>query len=220
MANSKNAAQRLEYNNNTRQLGKGKQMDSNILADDDGPGTLNFWCKMRYWKPREAAALVLGIVPTSLTEEEASSVRFISLETLITRIAPKRRPRPTYVMARLRKLGINVPEELFDTCWTYNKKYNSKSMTNSELKAALELEKKRTCATLEFSNGKDKRSLLAIAYVAIRQAYKSTPSLLDTSVASGLEQSLQTMGFTISSKTVDSWLDAINEFGQDNCNGH
>lgn len=218
MAISKNAEQRTNDNNNTHELGKEKQMDGIDLTGDDEPGTLNFWCKMRYWRPKEATALVLGIVPTSLTEEEASSVRFISLETLIARISPKRRPRPTYVMARLKKVGIDVPDELFDTCWAYNKKYNSKSMTNSELKAALDSEKKRVDALLGFTNGKDKRSLLAIANVAIRKAYKGK-TLLDRSVAAGLQDGLNDMQFKMDPRTLDDWLDAINTFGQDNCNG-
>lgn len=203
---------------NTVEFVRDDQENEPDLPDNDEIGTINFWCKMRYWEPREAAALVLGIVPTDLTEQEAASARFTSLETLIARVTSKKQPRPTYLMARLRKVGVSIPDELFDTCWAYNKKYRSKSMTNTELKAALELEKDRVGAVLEFSNGKDKRSLLAIAYVAIRQAYKGKP-LLDKAVASGLQDHLIDMQLKMDPRTLDDWLRVINDFGQTNCNG-
>lgn len=218
MATSKDATKRLNDRETIDGLAKESQMANNELPDNEQPGTLNFWCKMRYWEPREAAALIMGIVPTTLTEEEATSASFTSLETLIARITLKPHPRPTLVMAKLRKLGIDVPDDLFDTCWVYNKKYNSKSMRNSELRAELKAAKSQVNTTLHFSNGKDKRSLLAIACAAI-SLIPGAKSITDNKVAAKLDDQLSQIGFPMGERTLNNWLDAINTFAQDNCEG-
>lgn len=197
----------------SRKSGEITQCDDTSLEESDMPGTLNFWCKMRYWDPREAAALVLGVLPTDLTEEISSSAAFASLERLIARIASKGDPKPTFVLARLKRLKVAIPEGLEEKCWQYNRVYNSKSMKNSELRKALEVEQRRTFSVLEFGNGRAKNSLLAIAYATLRLKYGSRP-LYEPKISADLQDMLGNLNFTMTERTLDDWIREINEFGQ------
>ncbi|WP_454917013.1 hypothetical protein [Xanthobacter sediminis] len=201
------------YKNEHKMTVNNEYVYNNIPTDcGDDLGTLIFWCKMRYWEPHEAAALILGILPTDLTDEMAGSPEFISLKTLIARISSTKTPKLTFILARLKKLNIKVPDFLFDTCLKYNKIYSSKSMKNSELREALKLEREKKLTTLEFSNGKEKGSLLIIAYAALKLKFGATP-LYDKAVASKLEDQLSAFNTKISGRTLDKWLEVINDFG-------
>lgn len=182
--------------------------------DDDLPGTLNFWCKMRYWEPHEAAALVLGFLPTDLTEEMAESPAFISLEKLITRISSKKTPKPSFVLARLRKLKVDVPEHLLKMCRKYNKSYNSRSMSNSELRQELD-ELRQWCQTLDdYSNGKEKKNIMIMAYAALTLKYGT--GNIDLKKAGGdLDTRVMELGYKMGKRTVDKWLRAIIDMRPD-----
>lgn len=199
-----------------RSIGNITENERHDIAPEnrDLPGTLNFWCKMRYWTPREAAALVMEIDPDKITNDTSESPKFKLIRRLISRISANEHPSPSFVLIRLEKLGINVPEYLMAECLNNKKSYQLKVMTNSELQEKVEELEEKLRTFEDYSNGKEKKSVMMIAYAALKLKYGSTLAG-NARAYSDVERKIEDLGFKMKTRTVDKWMEAIIEYCRD-----
>ncbi|MFG1359187.1 hypothetical protein [Xanthobacter pseudotagetidis] len=184
--------------------------EAHALAFGRWDEIVDHWSKLRYWKAAEAAALIMGYSPAELPEEVSSSRRFTDLVTLISRASSKSKPSPAFLLARLQRLDIALPEGLLDACEKHRKAYRSDHMTKTDLEQELEALRDALRTLGDANGGKEKKSIFMIAAAALRLKYGDM-RLSSPKIASEVESWLTSANVVLQSRTVDKWLMAIEK---------